>query len=240
MTTPRNDMSAYLPTVGCLSIFIALLLLLLMPLILVDLMSTALERLHLSRQVAALAVFAIIFGGLVNIPVYRLSRTEEQLVDLFGVYGYWGWFPRLQRIRRETIIAVNLGGCVVPLLLAAWQVIQMTRINAANPWMLMTLIAAASIFVCYRVARPVEGIGIMMPGFAAPLTCVGLTWLLLPIDSPHRVSVAFVAGVLGPLVGADLLHLKDITRISTGMLSIGGAGTFDGIVLSGVLAALLA
>ena len=52
--------------------------------------------------------------------------------------------------------------------------------------------------------------------------------------------VAFVAGVLGPLVGADLMLLKDITRVSAGMLSIGGAGTFDGIVLSGMLAALLA
>ena len=57
--------------------------------------------------------------------------------------------------------------------------------------------------------------------------------------SPERAPVAFVAGVLGPLVGADLLHLKDIGRISTGLLSIGGAGTFDGIVLSGLLAAIL-
>jgi uncharacterized membrane protein len=52
--------------------------------------------------------------------------------------------------------------------------------------------------------------------------------------------VAFVAGVLGPLIGADLFHLKDISRVSAGILSIGGAGTFDGIVLSGILAALLA
>jgi uncharacterized membrane protein len=41
------------------------------------------------------------------------------------------------------------------------------------------------------------------------------------------------------LIGADLLHLKDITRVSVGMLSIGGAGTFDGIVLSAVLATVL-
>ena len=56
----------------------------------------------------------------------------------------------------------------------------------------------------------------------------------------QRAPVAFVAGVLGPVQGADLLHLKDIKRVSAGMLSIGGAGTFDGIVLSGIVAALLA
>ena len=68
---------------------------------------------------------------------------------------------------------------------------------------------------------------------------VGLTWLLgAPEDL--RASVAFTAGVLGPLIGADLMHLRDISRMSVGVLSIGGAGTFDGIVLSGVLAALAA
>jgi len=86
------------------------------------------------------------------------------------------------------------------------------------------------------------GVGIMLPGFLSPLVSVGLTWLLLasPEYMPLRAGIAFVAGVVGPLVGADLLHLRDVTRISVGMLSIGGAGTFDGIVLSGVLAALLA
>jgi uncharacterized membrane protein len=46
--------------------------------------------------------------------------------------------------------------------------------------------------------------------------------------------------VLGPLIGADLLHLRDIEKIATGIASIGGAGTFDGIVLSGIVAAYLA
>ncbi|MCF8024780.1 MAG: DUF1614 domain-containing protein [Desulfobacteraceae bacterium] len=53
-------------------------------------------------------------------------------------------------------------------------------------------------------------------------------------------SCAFCAGVLGPLIGADLLHLKEIGKLNTGVASIGGAGTFDGIVLSGLLATLLA
>jgi uncharacterized membrane protein len=85
-------------------------------------------------------------------------------------------------------------------------------------------------------------VGIAMPGFVAALTAVAGTWILL-WPAPYaelRAPVAFVAGVAGPLIGADLLHLKDITKVSAGMLSIGGAGTFDGIVLSGVLAAVLA
>ena len=52
--------------------------------------------------------------------------------------------------------------------------------------------------------------------------------------------LAFVAGVMGPLIGADLLHLKDIEKVGAGMVSIGGAGTFDGIVMSAIVAAYLA
>lgn len=53
-------------------------------------------------------------------------------------------------------------------------------------------------------------------------------------------GIAFVAGTLGTLIGADLLHLRDIAGHETQMLSIGGAGTFDGIFLTGIVTALLA
>jgi uncharacterized membrane protein len=46
--------------------------------------------------------------------------------------------------------------------------------------------------------------------------------------------------VLGPLIGSDLLHLRDIKALETEVASIGGAGTFDGIVLSEIVAAYLA
>jgi uncharacterized membrane protein len=60
--------------------------------------------------------------------------------------------------------------------------------------------------------------------------------ILAPAWAP---PIAFSAGVLGPLIGADLLHLGDIAEIGTGMASIGGAGTFDGVVLSGLVATVL-
>jgi uncharacterized membrane protein len=76
-----------------------------------------------------------------------------------------------------------------------------------------------------------------MPGLVPPFVAAGAALLLAPEAAP---PVAFIAGVVGPLIGADLLHLKDVTRLGAGMASIGGAGTFDGIVLSGIVAAYLA
>lgn len=230
----------WIPAAGCLALLAVVSLMCLMPIMLVDMMQLALERLHLSRQGAMLAVLGIFLGGLVNIPVYRMEREEPQPVELMGAYGLWAWTPRLERYRPDTLIAINVGGCLVPSILAARQTLYLLQ---AGGWPLTALcvVVAVNIAICYQMARPVSGIGIMLPAFVPPLAAVGASWVLLaaPQYALVRAPVAFVAGVAGPLIGADLLHLRDIARVSVGMLSIGGAGTFDGIVLSGFLAALL-
>lgn len=231
----------WLPALGCASMVLVLSLMCLMPLVLVDAMRGALERLNLSPPVASLAVLGILLGGLVNIPVYRIARPDLQPVEILGAYGVWGFSPRFQRVRQDTLIAVNVGGCLIPSAIAVWEAMQLASAGGW-PQTATLMIAAANIGVCYAAARPVTGIGIMMPGFVSPLTCVLLAWILLGGDdlAEFRAPAAFVGGVAGPLIGADLLRLRDITRVSVGMLSIGGAGTFDGIILSGMLAALLA
>jgi len=42
------------------------------------------------------------------------------------------------------------------------------------------------------------------------------------------------------LIGADLLNLGQIQGLGAPVASIGGAGTFDGIFITGILAVLLA
>ena len=45
---------------------------------------------------------------------------------------------------------------------------------------------------------------------------------------------------MGTLIGADLLNLDKISGLGAPVASIGGAGTFDGIFLIGIMAVLLA
>ena len=52
-------------------------------------------------------------------------------------------------------------------------------------------------------------------------------------------ALAYVSGVLGTLIGADLTNLGAIKKIGAPVASIGGAGTFDGVFLSGIIAVLL-
>ena len=219
-----------------LSIFVFLFLLVLFPLFFGGLMIGALAKLHLDPDMAFFLVFAIILGGAINIPVKHIPRDEEMPDWRFGAYGLGGLFPQFQRQTRETVIAVNLGGCIIPTLIALYE-LRFVAEQGTEALTAAALAAAVNIFACYRLARPMPGVGIGMPALITPLIAAAVAMLLAPDYAP---PVAFIAGVAGPLIGTDLLHLKDISKISVGTLSIGGAGTFDGIILSGIVAAYLA
>ena len=66
------------------------------------------------------------------------------------------------------------------------------------------------------------------------------TLAALLLDPAHSAPLAYISGTLGVLIGADLLRLRDIGKLGLPMASIGGAGTFDGIFLTGLVAVLLA
>ncbi len=227
------------PTLGVpilLPLLLFLLLLALLPFVFSQLFTVALIKLKLAPTTALLVVIGIFIGSAINIPVKRIPRTESMLADPLAVFGLSGWWPSTMRVRRDTIIAVNVGGCIIPVALAAYEIF---HLMAAGWQPLSGLLLAILIntMLCYRMAQPIEGIGIAIPGLFPPLIAAMSAVLLVPDQAP---PVAFVAGVLGPLIGADLLHLRDVSKISTGIASIGGAGTFDGIVLSGIVAAYLA
>ena len=221
---------------GCLPLLVVFLLLFLLPFFFANFLLAALSKLGLPPSVALLALLGMLFVGAVNIPIKRIPRDEALVVDPLAVFGFGRLFPGVMRTRSYTTIAVNVGGCVIPCILALYQ---FARVLSEGAYALLVLLGVTfvSIMVCFRVAKPVAGIGIAMPALIPPLLAAIPSVLLMPDFAP---PIAFIAGVLGPLIGADLLHLREIKSLATGMASIGGAGTFDGIVLSGLLAALLA
>ena len=221
---------------GCLPLLLFLLLLALLPFVFGELFSTALMKLRLTPHAALWIILGILIGSGINIPVGRVPRTGDVVEDPLALFGFSGWWPQLRRVRRETIIAVNVGGCLIPVALALYE----TTNLITEGWSTFAGLALAifvNAMVCYWVAKPIEGIGIAMPGLLPPLIAAMSALMLVPEQAP---PVAFVAGVLGPLIGADLLHLRDISKVATGIASIGGAGPFDGIVLSGIVATYLA
>ena len=146
------------------------------------------------------------------------------------VFGQRYVVPRWRQ-PRQTVLAVNVGGALVPTFLSLYL---LTRALAP----LRVVVATAAVtFLTYRWARPVAGIGIVVPMLRPPLSAALAALLLVPQQAP---LAAYVAGTMGTLIGGDLLHIRQVTTLATPVASIGGAGTFDGVFLTGILAVLLA
>ncbi len=221
---------------GCLALLLLFGLILFVPFFLANVTLAALVKLGLSPQASFLAALGIFLGGMVNVPIKRIPRDELIEAMPLTLFGFGRMFPQWVQRRTYTTIAVNFGGCLVPTAIAAYE---LARLASIGPGALLAALAAAAIniVVCYRLARPLPQVGIALPALVPALVAAACGLVFVPELAP---VVAFVAGVLGPLVGADLMHLGDIKRVGAGIASIGGAGTFDGIVLSALVATLLA
>jgi uncharacterized membrane protein len=91
--------------------------------------------------------------------------------------------------------------------------------------------------VCHFLADPVPGVGIALPVLVPALTTAVAAVLL---SREYAAPLAYISGSLGTLIGADLLNLDKLQGLGAPIASIGGAGTFDGIFLIGIVAVLIA
>lgn len=225
-----------MPTSNRLSLIFALIVAVLAPLIFTSIALSGLSNLHIPPDIAWKLLIGIVLGGLINIPIKRTVRDVPVWTHALTLFGIAEAFPRWATYRHESIIAVNVGGCLIPVGIAIYELSYLIPLGSQMIWA-VTIATAINTVVCYAFATPIPKVGIVMPGFIAPLTAVLAAVVLAP---EQAAPVAFVAGVLGPLIGADFLHIDAFTDTPVGVASIGGAGTFDGIVLSGILAAFLA
>jgi uncharacterized membrane protein len=175
--------------------------------------------------------FLCMLGSMINIPIRRV-RLEEDMDD-WRVVSFFGLRFRPPRIGRsnEMVLAINVGGAIIPSILSLYLLF-----NSPHPIRTIMALAAVS-YVVYKIARPVPGIGIAIPMFIPPITAALAAMIF---NYGWAAPTAYVAGTLGTLIGADILHLNQLSNLRAPVASIGGAGTFDGIFLTGILAVLLA
>jgi uncharacterized membrane protein len=179
------------------------------------------------------ALFALIvaslLGGAVNIPVARWETRPAVVMAEIVAFGVRYRMPVVHRAT-STIVAVNLGGAAIPAALSLYLLV------AGGIWWPALAATAIVSVVVHRLARPVPGLGIAIPALV-PAVLSALAALLL--TSSETAAVAYVSGTLGTLIGADLLNLGKIRAMAPAVASIGGAGSFDGIFISGLVAVLL-
>lgn len=219
--------------------FFFILFLLLLPFLLIIFIfgiPLAFAKLGIPIFYAFLFFLLAIIGSTINIPIKKI-HTPLSFIEETSIY-FWGirYYIPINRFQ-DTIIAINLGGAVIPIMLSIYQIIRVLFIYHNSLILIEMLIGVTFIsLICYYIAKPVEGVGIVMPAFIPPLFSAIIAIILNPSYAP---SIAYVSGTLGTLIGADIMNLLNIKDLNAPIISIGGAGTFDGIFLTGIIAVLL-
>jgi uncharacterized membrane protein len=225
-----NSQVHYMPmTPGLFSILVVLLAGLIL-LVQLRILRYAYMRLGVGPGIALLLLFGSLIGGYFNIPVTVLPGTPVRSGEVIDFFGMRYVVPVVVQWP-GTVLAVNVGGAVIPTLMSAYLVMRYQL------WFKAALAVIAIAFIIHTMATPVRGIGIAVPVFAPVIVTAVLAFIL---SREYAPPLAYIGGSMGTLIGADLLNLDKISGLGAPVASIGGAGTFDGIFFTGILAVLLA
>lgn len=244
---------------------LALVIPVVLTLIYFNLAADSFTLLGLNNTTASLLLLASVLGSMFNIPLARkqIVLTEPRLARLPKAFQrilvVWHYYP--PAVENE-VVAINVGGALIPI---AFSIYLLTLPTTA---IVTAAIATGIVAVIAKlIARPVPGLGITLPGFVPPLLAAGVSiGLIKLLGYPGPAApVAYICGSLGTLIGADLLNLPLVLRggllaagparlwtrqhaadatpgsqtVPARILSIGGAGVFDGVFLTGAIAPLL-
>lgn len=221
----------FLPIAFPLLLLIFVLLVgLLIFLVEIRVLSYAYRKIGVRPRYVFLVMILTLLGSQVNIPLYSVGVTRLMPPHAVSIYGREFLVPGTIHPGRS-VVAINVGGALIPILVSLYLLVRTGMVVR------MAVGTAIVAVIVNRLAEVVPGVGIAVPMIVPPLAAAAVALLLAFRRAP---PVAYVAGSMGALIGADILNLGKIHELGAPMVSIGGAGTFDGVFLTGIIAGLIA
>lgn len=171
-------------------------------------------RVGFNRGEVSLILLGTFIGGLIDLPLFRVN----------------GW-----------LLAINVGGAVVPI------VVTILLLRRRPSLLTETLAATVLVTIATYLVTDVTDLGISSPFplyLVPPLVAAALSLGAFWREEDYAAPLAYIAGTLGALIGADVLRLPELFAVPpapdgpTGG-SIGGAAVLDMVYLTGVLAVAL-
>jgi uncharacterized membrane protein len=220
----------YLPITPGLFSILVLAFAALVILIQLRILRYAYMKLGLGPGMAMLLLLGSLIGSYFNIPVTVLPGQNIRSGEIIDFFGMQYVVPVVQHWP-GTVLAVNVGGAVIPTAMSTYLVLRYQL------WLRAAIAVIVVALVIHAMATLVRGVGIAVPVFGPVVVTAILAFLL---SREYAAPLAYIGGSVGTLIGADLMNLDRINGLGAPVASIGGAGTFDGIFLTGILAVLLA
>jgi uncharacterized membrane protein len=225
-----QSQAQYLPITPGLFAILVLAFVVLVVLIQLRILRYAYMKLGLGPGMAMVLLLGSLIGSYFNIPVTVLPGQNIRSGEVIDFFGMQYVVPLVEHWP-GTVLAVNVGGAVIPTIMSTYLVLRYQL------WLRASIAVIVIALIIHAMATPVRGVGIAVPVFA-PVVVTAILAFLLSRD--YAAPLAYIGGSMGTLIGADLMNLDRINGLGAPVASIGGAGTFDGIFLTGILAVLLA
>lgn len=177
------------------------------------------------------AVSVLVLFGVAQRVLDRMQLTDRAALVIAALIFFGGFLPDL----RFGQVSVNIGGALIPLGVCVWLLIKTDTRAEVGRALLGSVITAAAVYALGRL-MPEEPENIMLdPNYA-----YGIAGGIVAYVLGRSRRAAFICGVLG-VVLADIAVavINWQSGIST-TLRLGSAGAMDTVVISGLLAVLLA
>jgi uncharacterized membrane protein len=170
---------------------------LLIALIEIGIIGYAYQKVGVHRRYVFAILLLSLLGSYVNIPVAELPAERVVSGQEVSFFGMRYVIPVVEEWP-GTIIAVNVGGAVIPTLLSLYLLVKTEMYGRA-------LVGVAIVTtIVHWLAHPIHGVGIAVPVFIPPVVAAATALLLSRQSAP---ALAYISGSLGTLIGADLLNL---------------------------------
>lgn len=211
-------------------VLLFLIIVLVFILVSINIFGMAFRKLGFPPEYSIYFLFLSLLGSYVNIPIKKvISRVPITSGRKFD-FHLSGNMDLSAEVKGNTLIAINMGGAVIPLLMSGFLFTMVSLVEVLIGILVMTVII-------HKIAKPVQGSGIVIHALLPPIIAAAVALIISPHDAP---IIAYISGTLGCLIGVDILNFKKILDLGVPVVSIGGAGTFDAIFLTGIISVLLA
>ena len=181
-----------------------------------------------------MVVGVLVYFGIAHRILDRMRLTDKQALLFIGAVIV-GSFIDIPLMRSPVELTVNVGGALLPALLAIWLIFKADETAERVRAILATLAVAGAVYLGsrYLQSEP-ENM------FLDPKLIYGVSAGLIAYLAGRSRRSAFIGGVLG-IVLSDIVHMVTIIRLGVpGTTDIGGAGAFDVIIIAGIVAVMVA
>lgn len=185
-------------------------------------------------MITLLVIGVLVYFGIAQRILDRMRLTDKQAM-LFIAAVVVGSFVNIPIMRSPVEVTVNIGGAVLPALLAIWLIIKADETSERVRAIIASGLVAAAVALGSRYL-PYEPENM----FLDPKLIYGISAGLIAYLAGRSRRSAFVGGVLG-IILSDIFHMMTLVGLGIpGTTAIGGAGAFDVVIIAGIVAVMVA